>query len=267
MTLAPHDGRMRILTGGILAAFVMVLVMPGPAQAASAYHEQSSAYDSSTAKSATATCPTGEKAIGSGGWIKDGNGHVALTGIVPAPDLSSVTAVGRAMPGQVGSWSVNAVAICGVGLDPERVMDTGAATATAACPAGKIVSSTGYAVLAPAGGAYVDEVIPSNWMSFVEVHGVNAVAVVAYGICVEPMARAERTTVGSEPGSADSKDVTAGKPAMLQDFGSWIFGGGVKATGAMVDALVPSPTLDSARARAWRSMPRGPPRWQRRWAG
>jgi hypothetical protein len=241
------DGGMRILTGGVLAAFVIVLVTPGLAQASSGYNEQGSAFDSSPDKSATVTCPAGTKAIGSGGWIHLGNGGVALTGIVPSPDLTSVTAYGRARASHSGAWSVKAIALCDDGLDPERASGGGLGTATATCPASKILYSTGYRVISPAGEQYVDEVVPSAGLTNVQAHASGGAFVVAFGICALPMNNFARTRAPVDPGA----DATAGKPVVAVDFGSWVFGAGVKATGWMVDGLGPNSTLDGGRARAW----------------
>jgi hypothetical protein len=244
---------MRILTGGILAAFVIVLVTPGLAHAANGYHEATSAYDATPDKSATVSCPAGKKAIGSGGWVKDGNGGVALTGIVPAADLTAVTAFGRARPLHAGQWSVTAMVICTDGSDPELVFGSGV---TPDCPSNKVLTSAGYRLLSLTGEQYVDEVVPSRTLTNVQVHVGGGVApVLAFGICALAQANAARTLANAEPGPAASKDIVAGKPQMSYDFGSWVFGGGVKATGAMVDGLAPNATLDGARARAWRIQP------------
>lgn len=238
---------MRILTGGVVAAFALVMVTAGPVQAAQGYHEEISAYDTSEDKDVTVSCPQGKKAIGSGGWIEDGGGQVALTGIVPASDLSGVTAFGRARPGKVGPWAVHAIAICTDWLDPERVSGPG----TAGCDPGEVLYGTGYRLISLSNEAFVDEVVPSPLLSSLDVHAGNGVGTVtAYGICAAPLSMFDRVLRASDSDASDSKDFTAINPHFHET--SWVFGAGVKATGSIVDGLGPTEGLEGARARAWR---------------
>jgi hypothetical protein len=71
-----------------------------------------SAWDSSSAKLATATCPAGQKAHGPLYSIGAPKGDVVLETLMPGGSMDSVTVVAREETGTTESWSVSALAIC-----------------------------------------------------------------------------------------------------------------------------------------------------------
>jgi len=72
-----------------------------------------SATDSATNKSVTATCPTGKKVVGTGHEIANGKGQVLLDDVVPSSDLTSVRAEAfEDQDGTTNNWSLTAYAVC-----------------------------------------------------------------------------------------------------------------------------------------------------------
>src|SRR3954470_19778181 len=165
-----------IATVGTLAA----AMAPGPALAVAAndlgtgYASVTSATNTIRAKTATVTCRDGTVAFGAGGHINGGDGSVVLTAIVPAADLSGVSVSGLARADFTGAWSVSAVAVCArIGISPplrvSATVDQG--NATARCPNGRLLYATGFAIVEPAAGRYVDAVVPASDLDAVTVHG------------------------------------------------------------------------------------------------
>jgi hypothetical protein len=69
--------------------------------------------NSVTAKSVTATCPTGKKVVGTGHELLSGRGQVHLDDVVPSPDLTTVRAEAyEDQDGTPNNWSITAYAIC-----------------------------------------------------------------------------------------------------------------------------------------------------------
>ncbi|WP_344156405.1 hypothetical protein [Kribbella yunnanensis] len=72
-----------------------------------------SATDSATNKSVTATCPAGKKVVGTGHEIANGKGQVLLDDVVPSADLTSVRAEAfEDQDGTANNWSITAYAVC-----------------------------------------------------------------------------------------------------------------------------------------------------------
>jgi hypothetical protein len=78
------------------------------------YVSATSALDSSSPKSASASCPTGKKLTGGGGQVNiTSSGKAVLNGIRLSASLGLVEASGiEPSPGTGSSWSVKAIAIC-----------------------------------------------------------------------------------------------------------------------------------------------------------
>jgi hypothetical protein len=255
-----------------LTVFAACLTLPA-APASAAYPEDpdriegTSPLNSWPLKFAQAQCPPGQVVIGMGGQVNFGNGGVALTGIVPDEDLSTVTAWGRELPGHDKDWSVTAVALCHqpgtdapkrISSEPEQYL------AQARCPFGKILYSIGYHIQAPGGGEFIREATSSDDFRDVTVRAdgpaVDPENLVAYGICAPPLRMRDLTR--SEPGGFDSsspKEAIAGLPESYHfSLGSWMFGAGAAvrgASGVLIDALVPTSGLDGAYARAYKASP------------
>jgi Collagen triple helix repeat (20 copies) len=72
-----------------------------------------SAFDTVNGKSATATCPTGKRVVGSGAEISGAIGAVVIDDLTPSANLTSVFATGYQVPGtSATSWSINTYALC-----------------------------------------------------------------------------------------------------------------------------------------------------------
>lgn len=257
------------LTRSCLAAATVlgVILIPSPAHAGLVQQDSlTSAHNSWAAKSVTIDCPGGTRVLGMGGWTNAGSGSVMLTGIEPDPAMRSVTASAHELPGFTGRWSVTVTVVCGPeALHPERVDSMGLSAATAVCPTSKILYASGFSLPDPAGMQYVDKVVPNQGMDRVSVHADSTdgsqVAVEAVGVCADDMPRWERTEATS-PFNADSpKTVSAPRPDLHVDSGSWMFGSGalVRAPGhVFIDGLAPAAHQDLAWARASAANIQGP---------
>lgn len=72
-----------------------------------------SASNSVTSKSVTATCPAGQRVIGTGSEIVNGRGQVLLDDVVPSADLTNVRVEAfEDQDGTAANWTVTAHAIC-----------------------------------------------------------------------------------------------------------------------------------------------------------
>lgn len=249
---------MRSLFGGAAAALLIVLAIPAPAQAAdNGYDEATSGYDSTATKFAVVDCPEGEAVYSAGGRVNPPGAQVALIGVVPSADLSSVTAVARARAGYLKTWSVTAIVVCGTG-QPELAVGVGVGgTAVADCPTDTVVYSTGFSLPRTTGTEYLDFLQPSSNLDTVTARAKTTVPgaivdVVAYGICAPPLPRAERTQAVSNYESSLTKTATARKPLQQPDFGSAMYGAGITVRGAaaFITGFGVLSTLDGAFGNA-----------------
>ncbi len=257
-----------MLLTGLAAALVTALLPPVPAVAspvADHYHTATSTSDNSPRKGVTVSCPEGQIVYGFGGATVDSDGNVALVGIFPSEDLTTVTAIAQARGGWVGNWSVRAAATCWAPGDQalQRIVGPGG---WASCPGGKMLYSSGYAVSSTTGSAYADAVVPSPDLSGVYVRGGGAPAaglqVTAVALCGLRMPQAgtlpdyKERTEDTVPVSAESTTTTVAPLPQWQGLGYvFVFGAGVSSTrpGMFIDALGPGPEL----AHGWARMSRG----------
>ena len=235
-------GSMRRLIGGALAALTMVMFTPAVAQAVVEEWRQEgwSLFDTQDEKSAVARCPSGTMVMGSGGYIHGGNGNVVLTGVVPDANLETVTAYGKALPGNATPWAVVALAVCddrsgGV----ERVMGISFfGNARAECPDDRVLWSTGFNVPWATTTTYVSAVVPALDMSSVAVRGVAPPksAVIAYAICGYIFQSGTELSSATTPLAPQGQTSLSVDPAFN---GGRIFGAGVSANrpGLFVDGL------------------------------
>jgi hypothetical protein len=114
------------------------------------------------AKTATASCPDGTRAIGTGFEITGDASDVFVTRIVPSADLShvDVTANGSQLYGP--TWGLQAYAICSSVQGATRVTDGSAVArlADTGCPPGTSVNGVGAEVLDSAGNPTI-----SGWIT------------------------------------------------------------------------------------------------------
>ena len=160
-----------------------------------------SAQNSVAAKGITATCPGTKRVLGAAGEVVNGLGQVFLSSARPSADLTGATAFAvEDENGTNASWGVVARAICGEpppGL--ERVSATSVSdsasskSATATCPAGKSLLSTGFDVESSLGQVFLRSVGPNALLSQATATGTedatgNAIdwTVTASGFCALP---------------------------------------------------------------------------------
>jgi hypothetical protein len=238
----------------LAAVAVAVAVLP-TAASASVYHEGVSGYDTQPSKRAVATCSPGEVVYGAGGEVVDGNGEVALVSVTPDPTLSTVTAAGLARTGHNGKWAVRAFAVCRDvpdGYGPKRATSNDA-SGVASCQAGRRVTGTGFAVVAPSDSTLLTAVVPSDDLTSVRAVVSNGTAV-AYAICVVVGSlgafHVDGYVVSSGPPDHSSPKVVA-TPAVPDHALLTGVGGRVQgvAPGVFIDALVPG-SQGRARVRA-----------------
>jgi hypothetical protein len=165
---------------------------------------QSFAFDSSTTKSVTVTCPAGTRVLGAGGGIisetSSGLRQVVLEELVPNAGLTSVTATGHEdETGEDNEWALFAHPVCAnppPGLElvsATSPVNSSNKTVTATCPADKNLIGTGADIDGGVGQVVLDEVTPTAELRSVLVTGMEdetghagAWSVRSYAICASP---------------------------------------------------------------------------------
>jgi len=121
---------------------------------------KTSVSDSASQKSATASCPSGKRPVGTGAKVTPASawGKVALLRITPEAATNSVTADGVEVSGTSSLWSVTAYAICAKSFDSYQVVQgqspfdvTSTKAATAQCGS-KLLGAGGHPAIAGAAG-------------------------------------------------------------------------------------------------------------------
>ncbi|MBB5868676.1 hypothetical protein F4553_002055 [Allocatelliglobosispora scoriae] len=256
---------MRRILGGMTAALLILLFAPAiPAHAVSERHEQTSTTSLVQDKSATVACAGNKIVVGVGAYISGGNGGVALTGVVPAAGLGSVTAYANAQANHSTPWSVTVFAVCRYqpNLGTERVAAAAVDgnTATATCTANKVVVSTGFRINgALGGGKYLTGILPSADISSVAVTS-NIPATAAsplytFALCAWPQPQSwQRTRSAGLVTATATKTGLADPPAMQYGWAE-TFGGGAVITGtgaALIDGFGANAALEGTFAHASR---------------
>jgi hypothetical protein len=184
------------------------------------------AFDSSSVKTATATCPAGKQVLGAAGGIDEGgpgSGEVVIEDLTPNAGLTSVSVRAiEAQSGFPGNWQVAAVAICATpppGL--ERIVATSPSdslnkSVTASCPIGKLVLGTGGDRTGGGGNVAMEDIRPNSALTSVTVVGLESEAATeekwslrAYAICANPVAGRQRVAATSPLNSSEPKIATA----------------------------------------------------------
>ncbi|MFI7575412.1 hypothetical protein [Micromonospora sp. NPDC049497] len=240
-----------------LAVAAAVVVPASPAAAAVPGLVRISATSASTSNdfhSVTATCPAGKVLTGAGYEVNGATGEAVVDdfrpngGVAAAP--TAVTVGAYEAEAFAGNWSVTAYAVCAnplAGL--VRISATGASTSndfrsvTAACPAGKVLTGTGFELNGATGEGVVDDFRPNGGVAAaptaVTVGAYEAEAfagnwsVTAYAICANPLAGLVRASATSASTSNDFRTVTAACPA-----GKVLTGTGFELNGATGEAVV-----------------------------
>ncbi|MFC4018839.1 hypothetical protein ACFOW4_12930 [Micromonospora sp. GCM10011542] len=233
-----------------------------------------SAFNSNDFHTITAVCPAGKVLTGTGYELNGATGEAVVDDLRPnggpATVPTAVTATAYEADAFAGSWSVTAYAICAnpvAGLVRVAAVSTNSSnsfrTITAACPAGKVLTGTGYELNGVTGEAVVDDFRPNGGVAAaptsvnVGAYEADATAlnwdVTAFAICAGPLPGLVRTSAVSSNSSADFRSVTATCPV-----GKVLTGAGYELNGAagevVVDDFRPSggvataPTSDTAGA-------------------
>jgi hypothetical protein len=146
-----------------------------------------SAFDSATQKSASVSCPTGKRVVGTGGAIHDGSlfdgaaGQVVLDDVKPNAALTSVTAAGEEDQDLYpDNWFVRAFAVCANPPPGLQLVSRTSQTdsneikqVSATCPVGKHLLGTGAEITAGFGQAVLDDVQPDAALKNVTVTGIE----------------------------------------------------------------------------------------------
>jgi hypothetical protein len=191
-----------------------------------------SAWDSASSKEALATCPSGTRILGGGGYVRNGGRQVHLTRL-QALGSSDRFAAGAAENGAyAGSWRVYAYGICGrapAGLEYVSFQSprnsTGYKQVHATCSPGKRVVSAGARLHGGTGDVVLLRFQPGQ--DQVEVEAVededgtgDGWTVWAHGVCADPLPGWELVS-GATPASSSDKVNSVGCPAgkRLHGFG------------------------------------------------
>jgi hypothetical protein len=194
--------------GAVGLALAATAVAASPAYALNGIQviTATSATDSATAKSATATCPAGTVIYGGGGHLYDvpDSEQVRLSGLRPLVSLIGLTGFRASATeddsGYNKAWSVTVYAICGPALPGWQVVwsispttSNPANSATVHCPAGKKALSAGAEVSHGGRDVVLQLIVPDaslDWAvagAYEDETGTNASwEVTAYAVCANP---------------------------------------------------------------------------------
>ncbi|MGN9809251.1 hypothetical protein ACTMSW_07820 [Micromonospora sp. BQ11] len=240
-----------------LAVAGAVVVPASPASAAVPGLVRIAATSASTSndfQAVTATCPAGKVLTGAGYVLNGATGEAVVDDFRPnggpATAPTAVTVGAYEAEAFAGNWSVTAYAVCAnplAGL--VRVSVTGASASsdfqstTATCPAGKVLTGTGFELNGATGEGVVDDFRPNGGPATaptaVTVGAYEAEAfagnwsVTAYAICANPLAGLVRATATSAVTSDDFQSITTACPA-----GKVLTGAGFELNGATGEAVV-----------------------------
>ncbi|MEH0985556.1 hypothetical protein [Micromonospora sp. CPCC 205556] len=247
--------RAAVLLLGLTAAAVVVPASPASAAVPGLVRvTTTSATNSNDFHTTTATCPAGKVLTGTGYELNGATGEAVVDDLRPnggpAVAPTAVTVTAYEADAYAGSWSVTAYAICAnpvAGL--VRVSATSVNNSndfrsiTAACPAGKVLTGTGYELNGVTGEAVVDDFRPNGGAAAAptsvnvgayeaDVTGLNWDAT-AFAICANPLPGLVRISALSASNSADFRGITATCPA-----GKVLTGAGYEVDGATGEAVV-----------------------------
>ncbi|WP_146603923.1 hypothetical protein [Micromonospora deserti] len=213
-----------------------------------------SASNSNDFRSVTATCPAGKVLTGAGYELNGATGEAVVDDFRPnggpATAPTAVTVGAYEAEAFAGNWSVTAYAICAnpvAGL--VRVSANSASNSndfrsvTATCPAGKVLTGTGYELTGVTGEGVVDDFRPNGGPATaptavtVGAYEADAFAgnwfATAYAICANPLAGLVRVSATSASNSNDFRGITATCPV-----GKVLTGAGYELNGVTGEGVV-----------------------------
>ncbi|WP_433390451.1 hypothetical protein [Micromonospora sp. KLBMP9576] len=244
-----------LILGVAVAATVLVPAAPASAAVPGLVRiAVTSASNSNDFRSVTATCPAGKVLTGTGYELNGVTGEAVVDDLRPnggpAAAPTSVTVGAYEAEAFAGNWTLTAYAICAnpiAGL--VRVSAVSASTSadfrsvTATCPAGKVLTGTGYELNGATGEGVVDDFRPNGGPAaaptsvLVGAYEAEAFAgtwsATAYAICANPLPGLTRIAAVSPSDSNDFHGVVAACP-----LGKVLTGGGYELNGVTGEAVV-----------------------------
>ncbi|WP_189857857.1 hypothetical protein [Streptomyces poonensis] len=186
--------------------------------------ERHSAFDSSSTKRATATCPAGKRVVGAGTHVHQGAGEVAVQALRPAADLRSVTVRAVEADSYAGTWRLTAYAICAESLPGLQLVHKSSTSSsadskgvTASCPDRKKLVGTGADITAGNGAVVLNSLRPNGSLTSSPTrHTAHAFEadpyarnwrLTAYAICATGLPGLTRAERSSNSASADNVSV------------------------------------------------------------
>ncbi|MGN9810266.1 hypothetical protein ACTMSW_13025 [Micromonospora sp. BQ11] len=259
-----------------LAVTAAVVVPASPASAAVPGLERISALSASNSddfRTVTATCPAGKVLTGTGYQLNGAAGEVVVDDLRPnggpATAPTAVTVGAFEVDAFAGDWSVRVHAICAnpvAGLVRVAAVSTTSSndfrTITAACPAGKVLTGTGFELNGATGDAVVDDLRPNGGPATAPT-SVNVGAfetdattlnwgVTAFAICANPLPGLVRASAVSATSSDDFRSATTTCPG-----GKVLTGAGFELNGATGEVVVDDFRPSSGAATAPTSVTAG----------
>jgi hypothetical protein len=223
-------------TGSILVGLTaggVVVATPASAVPGLTFVTAVSPLDSASSKEALATCPSGSRVLGGGGYIQGGGRQVHLTRLQALGSSDRFAAGAEENGAYAGSWRVYAYGICArapAGLEYvtfQSPRDSNAYKQVhAKCSPGKRVVSAGARIYGGNGDVVLLRFQPG--LDQVEVEAVEDEdghsgdwMVWAHGVCADPLAGWELVS-GATPTNSSDKVNSVGCPAgkRLHGFGS-----------------------------------------------
>ncbi|MCZ7437977.1 hypothetical protein O7598_16325 [Micromonospora sp. WMMC241] len=213
-----------------------------------------SATNSNDFRTVTATCPAGKVLTGTGYQIDGARGEAVVDDLRPnggpATAPTAVTVGAYEADAFAGNWNVTAYAICAnpvPGLVRASVTSANNSndfrSAIVSCPAGKVLTGTGYELNGATGEAVVDDLRPNGGPGtaptavVVDAYEADAFAgswrVTGYAICANRLPGLVRASVASATNSSDFRSAVAPCPA-----GKVLTGAGYAVNGATGEAVV-----------------------------
>lgn len=234
--------RIAVLVSAAAALSLLGPVTPAGAVPGQIIVSAVTAFDSTTGKGATATCPSGKRVLGTGWKVTGADGQVTVEQVVPDAALTQVGAFAREDgTGTALSWSLEVFAVCASVSGGTVVMAAGVSssqpkTVPATCPTGYKVTGAGFAISGGAGEVHVDSVEPAALLASVTVSAREDGAYLptwqlrAYAVCT-PSSQVPGLVLvsGTSPlGSGPSQGAGAICPAgkMLTGAAAAVLGGG-----------------------------------------
>jgi hypothetical protein len=171
----------------------------GPATLNQQRVEFQTTQNSTSPKTAVASCPGSTKVYGLGAELINAQGNVVLDDLTMSKDLSQVSITAYEIGAWTGSWAVKAYAICanapGGGMSRIELTSTQDGTSpktvtAAGCPPGTLLHGMGGEITGGLGGVIFEDLTPNNLLNTVSATGKEVAGssganweITSYGVC------------------------------------------------------------------------------------